>query len=139
MTSNQVLIIILRIIGTSSLFAVIFVVAPYAWMDTIHGWIGMGKLPKQPIVGYLARSTSAFYALLGGLLWVVSLDLPRYRGVLIYLGVGIVLFGAAIFVVDWTEGMPLLWKIWEGVFLMALGLVMTVLSTRIEGHGKVEI
>jgi hypothetical protein len=28
-----------------------------------------------PVVGSLARSTSAFYAMLGGLFWIISFDL----------------------------------------------------------------
>ena len=59
----------LRVLGTSSLTAVLFVFAPHSWMDGIHQWLGLGKLPESPVVGYLARSTSAFYAMLGGLFW----------------------------------------------------------------------
>jgi len=71
--SEQVLKLFLRLIGSAALLALIFVAAPHAWMDAIHAQMGMGQLPDAPVVGYLARSTSAFYALLGGLLWVVSL------------------------------------------------------------------
>ena len=58
----------LRVVGTVALLAVVAVVMPYSWMDAVHQRLGMGKLPPEPIVGYLARSTSAFYAMLGGLL-----------------------------------------------------------------------
>lgn|GEM_PF-6538567 len=62
----------LRIVGSASLLAVFFTMIPYSWMDSIHGWLVMGRLPSEPVVGYLARSTSAFYALMGGLLWILS-------------------------------------------------------------------
>ncbi len=73
----------------------------------------MGQLPDKPVVGYLARSTSALYAILGGLFWTVSFDLERHRLVLRYLGAAITLFGAALLVIDWSEGLPFLWKVWE--------------------------
>ena len=121
---ERALRLVLRIMGSSSLLALIFVAAPYSWMDRIHQALGLGRLPDEPIVGYLARSTSAFYALVGGLLWVVSFDLRRYRGIVTYLGVAIALFGVALFFVDLSEGLPFLWTVWEGPFVVAFGLTM---------------
>ena len=89
----------------------------------------MGKLPDQPIVSYLARSTSAFYAMLGGLLWVVSFDLIRHRVVLRYLGVAIVLFWLLLLTVDWFEGMPLFWRVGEGPVNIVLGVVILMLNS----------
>jgi len=132
MNSEQTLKLILRLLGSSSLFALIFVAAPYAWMDSIHSSLGMGRLPDDPVVGYLARSTSAFYALLGGLFWVVSFDLRRHRQVLIYLGAAITVFGAVLLVVDWSEGMPPSWTIWEGPFVIVFGLSVFFLSRGVE-------
>ncbi len=129
--SEQLLKLLLRFLGTTSLFALVFVVAPYSWLDSIHSSLGMGQLPNKPVVGYLARSTSAFYALLGGLFWIVSFDLERHRLVLRYLGAAITLFGAALLVIDWWEGLPFLWKVWEGPFLMAFGLAIFFLSRKI--------
>ena len=101
----------LRIIGTTALLAIVAVVMPYSWMNVTHKWLGMGELPSEPIVGYLARSTSAFYAILGGLFWLVSFDLHRHRLVLCYLGYVIIIFGAALFIIDLLEGMPLSWSL----------------------------
>ncbi len=131
MTSQQTLRLILRLMGSLSLLALIFVAAPYSWMDSIHSSLGMGQLPDKPVVGYLARSTSAFYALLGGLLWVVSFDLGRLRRVLVYLGAAITSLVDVLFVVDWAEGMPSFWTVWEGPFVVAFGLVMLLLSRRV--------
>ena len=93
--SEKILKLLLRFPGTTSLFALVFVVAPCSWLDSIHSFLGMGQLPDKPVVGYLARSTSALYAILGGLFWTVSFDLERHRLVLRYLGAAIILFGAA--------------------------------------------
>src|SRR3989304_2843215 len=121
----------LRIIGSVALLAIIAVVMPYSWMNVTHQWLGMGKLPAEPIVGYLARSTSAFYALLGGLFWLTSFDLRRHKSVLCYLGIVIVIFGAALFVIDLREGMPLYWSFTEGPINVVLGIIIFVQSYRI--------
>lgn len=131
MRSERTLKLILRLIGSSSLLALIFVAVPYSWMNSIHSDLGMGQLPDAPIVSYLARSLSAFYALLGGLLWVVSFDLQRHRRVLIYIGTATALFGAILLAVDWVEKMPLFWTAWEGPFIIVFGLAIVVLSRRI--------
>ena len=122
--------IILRLLGTAAGLAVFAVVMPRAWMDGIHQWLGLGKLPEAPIVGYLARSTSAFYALLGGLLWVISFDLRRHRAVLCYLGVAVMVFGLTIYVVDWLEGLPGFWTFWEGPIDFLYGLAILWLGSR---------
>jgi hypothetical protein len=122
--------LVLRIVGSAALLALVAVVIPYSWMNAIHQWLGMDRLPAEPIVGYLARSTSAFYALLGGLLWVVSFDLHRYRPVLIYIGSAIIFFGVTLFAIDLLEGMPLWWSLGEGPFNTAFGIVVLVLAYR---------
>jgi len=124
----------LRILGSVSLLAVVFVAAPYAWMDAIHRRLGMGKLPEEPVVGYLARSTSAFYAILGGLVWLASFDLRRYRPVLAYLGATTVVFGLALGIIDCVEGMPLFWKVAEGPLDVALGAAIVWLARRVEAQ-----
>lgn len=126
----------LRIIGTAALLAIVAVVIPYSWMNAIHKWLGMGQLPAEPIVGYLARSTSAFYALLGGLFWVVSFDLHRHKVVLCYLGVAIVIFGAALLVVDLLEGMPLYWSLMEGPINVVFGVFILLSAYRLNSESS---
>ena len=132
MTSEQTLKFLLRLMGSLSLLALIFVAAPYRWMDTIHSMLGMGQLPDAPVVGYLARSLSAFYALLGGLMLVISFDLNRHRRVLIYLAASITSLGGVLLAVDWVEGMPSFWTVWEGPLAIVFGLVMLFLSRAVE-------
>ena len=122
---------LLRVAGTIELFALIFIVAPESWMVSIHAWLGLGELPRDPIVGYLARSTSAFYAMLGGLLWVVSFDLTRHREVLIYLGWAQALFGVALLGIDTYEGLPMSWTLFEGPLVIPLGLATLWLARQL--------
>jgi hypothetical protein len=121
----------LRFFGTMSLLAIPFIFVPYSVMNDIHGQLGLGTLPDEPIVGYLARSLSAFYALVGALLWKISLDLRRYRSLSIDLSAAIILLGAALCFIDWWEGLPPAWRLWEGPFIVVMGAVMWSLSRKI--------
>jgi hypothetical protein len=127
---KQMLRWLLRVVGAAALLAIPCALMPYAWMDGVHRGLGMGPLPDAPIVGYLARSTSAFYGLLGGLLWAASSDLERFRPILRYLGAAMVVFGLFLIGVDWVEGMPLFWRVWEGPFNVAFGAAILWLARR---------
>lgn len=127
---------VLRVVGTASLLALVAVVMPYAWMDATHQWLGLGRLPDQPIVGYLARSLSAFYALLGGLLWMLSFDLPRHRPTLCFLGGAVIVFGAMLFGIDWVEGLPPYWRVGEGPWVMVIGAAILWPARRIKPRTK---
>jgi hypothetical protein len=126
--------LVLRAVGTVSLLALVAVVMPYAWMDATHQWLGLGRLPDQPIVGYLARSLSAFYALFGGLLWSLSFDLSRHRPTLCFLGIAIVGFGAMLVGIDWVEGLPFYWRAGEGPWVMIIGAAIAWPAFRIKSR-----
>jgi hypothetical protein len=121
----------LRIVGSVSLLAFFCMLMPHAWMNATHQWLGMGRLPDEPIVGYLAKSTCAFYALLGGLLWVLSFDLRRHRFVLCYLGATFIFFGLLLFCLDLLEGLPLFWRLCEGPIDATFGIIILYMSYRI--------
>lgn len=130
-TARTLIVVLLRLFGTSGLLAVIFVVAPNAWMRDIHAGLGLGPMADSPVVWYLARSTSAFYAGLGGLFWLLSFDPARHRDVLRYLGAAVCLFGLALFAIDYLEGLPLWWTFWEGPVVTAYGAALFMLSGRL--------
>jgi hypothetical protein len=130
--SERVLVLLLRSIGAVSLLALVAVFMPYTWMDATHRWLGMGRLPAEPVVGYLARSLSLFYAVQGGLLWVCSFDLRRHRIVLCYLGAVSIFFGTVLWGVDFVEGMPPFWKHVEGPLVIVMGGAILVLSARLK-------
>ncbi len=133
-TRHRILRFLLRVIGSAALLAIFAVVMPYTWMNAIHKALGMGTLPDDPIVGYLARSTSAFYAWLGVLFWLVSFDLRRYRPVVVCLGGVMLAMGLVLSVVDWVEGMPRFWSLQEGLENIAFGLAILWLARTDDGE-----
>ena len=128
---EKILVWLLRISGIILLTALVPVAMPFSWMQVIHRYLGMGELPAGPIMGYLTRSLSLFYAMHGALIIFVSLDIRRYLPVVKFLAVVAILFGVSMVVLDSAVGMPLYWILCEGPFVIPLGIVMLWLAGRI--------
>src|SRR5437763_16377771 len=98
---DKVLVILFRyLLCIGSLFALVAVLMPVSWMAATHRWLGLGEMPTGPVVEYLARSLSAFYALVGALCLVVAADLERYRPLVRFLGVAFALMSVVLLGVD---------------------------------------
>jgi hypothetical protein len=136
--SERILKVLMRVVGGAALLAMVPVLMPYSWMDAIHGRLGMGELPSAPVVGYLARSTSALYAIVGGLLWLVSFDLRRHANVTLYMGIVFVCMGVVLFGVDHVEGMPWFWTWQEGPINVAIGSSLLILRRGVPSDARGE-
>jgi len=134
MNRERLLRLFLRSVGSVAALAALCAIMPFPWMDAAHRALGMGTLPALPVVGYLARSTSAFCALFGGLLWVVSFDLHRYRSLLRCIGVAAVGLGLFLFAVDNIEGLPWFWRLTEGPINVTIGAIVLSLSRGLQGE-----
>src|SRR6516225_7818131 len=126
--SDKVLVLLLRIVGVGALFALLAVVMPVSWMAATHGWLGLGEMPTGPVVEYLARSLSAFYAIMGALCLVLATDLERYRPLVRFLGVAFALMSLALLGVDLAAGMPWWWTASEGPGGVVFGALLLVLA-----------
>lgn len=124
MTRDRFLSLFLRVVGTVAGSAALCAVMPLRAMEAAHRALGLGPLPEGPIVEYLARSTSAFYALLGALLWAASLDLARYRPLVRGVGVAFIALGALLLWTDVSAGLPLFWQIGEGPLNALFGAIL---------------
>lgn len=88
--------IVLRITGTFLLPALVAVVMPRSWIGWAHRQLGLGELAGGVLTEYLARSLSAFYAVVGGLLWLLSCDVRRYLPVIRYIAATWLALGMAV-------------------------------------------
>src|SRR6516165_6036273 len=125
---DRALVLLLRIVGVPALFALVAVVIPSSWMAATHRWLGLGEMPTGPVVEYLARSLSAFYAVMGALCLVLAADLERYRPLVRFLGVAFALMSVVLLGVDLAAGMPWWWSAFEGPPGIALGALLFVLA-----------
>lgn len=128
--TDKALIVLLRIFGVTALFALVAVVMPLSWMTATHRWLGLGEMPTAPIVGYLARSLSAFYAFFGALCLLLSANLERYRPLIRQLGVLIALMGVISLGIDMWEAMPWWWTAQEGPPEIVFGALISFLARR---------
>jgi hypothetical protein len=132
MMRTKLLRILLWLLGLSMLLAVAPVVMPFSWMVEIHRWLGLGEMPTEPIVEYLARSLSAFYAVFGAVFLFVALDLERYRPLVRFLGITFAVMGVVVTWVDLLAGLPWWWTAFEGPPGVGTGVVLWWLGNAVE-------
>ena len=125
---HRVLAAVLGGLGGLDLLALAAVVHPRGWMAAAHAWLGLGGMPPGPLVGYLARSAAALYALHGATVLFVSRDVARYWRLIRLLAVLALCHGAVMAAIDWAEGMPLWWRVVEGPGFAATGAVVLALQ-----------
>ena len=126
--SDKVLVLLLRFLGVGSLLALVPVFMPFSWMAATHRWLGLGEMPAAPVVEYLARSVSAFYAFTGALCLLVAADLERYRPLVRFLGAAFALMSVVLLGVDLAAGMPWWWSASEGPGGVVFGALLFVLA-----------
>jgi hypothetical protein len=137
--SDKVLVFLFRyLLGVGSLFALVPVVMPLSWMAVTHRWLGLGEMPAGPIVEYLARSLSAFYALVGALCLAMASNLDRYRPLMQFFGVCVALMGIVFTVVDLAAGMPWWWTAFEGPPALPFGALVYSLARPVQRGGGPE-
>ena len=79
----------MRTAGAVCALAIVPILMPTPWAQAAHAAIGLGELPREPIVVYLVRGMSAMCALYGGLLLLLAGDVHRYRRVITFQAVAI--------------------------------------------------
>ena len=120
------LVLLLRVTAVSMGLALVPAFMPLSWMAAVHEGLKIGPFPQGPIVEYLARSLSGFYAIHGGLMWLVSTDLRRYSPILTYLIWVMIAGGAALFVLDVVGGLPAFWIWGEGPVVVGTGALLLI-------------
>ena len=124
---KKLLILLLRACGLLDMLALLIALIPSSWIISMHGQLDMGRFPNEPIVLYLARSSSLMYAIHGLLLIFVSFNIDRYLP-LIRLLAGIALIhGLLLIIIDLSTAMPWWWTWGEGPLLLAWGMLTFIL------------
>jgi hypothetical protein len=135
--ADKAVVVLLRLVGVGALFALVAVFMPSSWMAATHRWLGLGEMPSGPVVEYLARSLSAFYAVFGALCLVVASDLERYRPLVRFLGVVFAGMSLVLLGVDVAAGMPWWWSASEGPGGVVFGAVLFVLAGSPKGSNSI--
>ena len=134
--SERLLVLILRLGAALLLLSLAPALMPFSWMQAIHRALGMGELIETPLNHYLTRSLSALYAVHGALLLYLSFDVRRYRSLIGFLGAANVVFGGFMIGLDLVAGMPPVWTLAEGPFILASGLLLLGLQRGVTAPGR---
>ena len=116
--------VLLRLAGAFEILAFIAVVMPRSWMEISHEWLGLGQMPHGPVLMFLIRQASYTYGMHGISLWVLAVDVKRFRPLIILNGIAYLLAGPVFAAIDYTTGMPLWWTIGDAAGCGALGVVL---------------
>lgn len=122
------LVFLLRLSGTFTSLAFLAMLLPVDWMDSIHRSMGLGALPRAPVVDYLARSVAALYGFHGALLLLISTDPVKYRTIVWFVAILNIVFGVMLVVIDLYAGLPMFWTLFEGPSLVVFGIVIAWLN-----------
>ena len=115
---------VLRLAGAFEILAFIAVVMPRSWMEISHEWLGLGQMPHGAVLMFLIRQASYTYGMHGISLWVLAIDVKRFRPLIILNGVAYLLAALVFSTIDYTAGMPVWWTIGDGVGCGFLGMAL---------------
>lgn len=124
MNKERIQKVLLRLAGAIEILAFIAVVMPRSWMEISHEWLGLGQMPHGPVLMFLIRQASYTYGMHGISLWVLALDVKRFRPLIILNGIAYLLAAPVFFAIDYTAGMPLWWTIGDVIGCGGLGAVL---------------
>jgi hypothetical protein len=134
--SANALVFLMRLMSGFMMVAIFAAFMPDAWLKTAVEAVEPGA-SVGPLVEYVARGWSAFYFMLGGLIWLFSSDLPRYFAAIRWLSWCYVLInGAFLVVLLWLYAGHEGWNWFFGAitFNVAMaflfGLVLLILSKK---------
>ena len=131
MKPERLLNLILQINGGVMATALIAVFLSHDQMGAIHEWLGLGNFPEGIIVDYLARSLSAFYAIMGILYLVLARDIRAHASVITFMAWASICFGVGSIVIGLQLGFPTWWTWGEGPFIILYGAAILWLQWKI--------
>lgn len=118
--------------GASCVMGLGFLAVPLSWMDAIHRLAGLGPMPQEPVVEYLARSACVLYPMLGGVMILSGIKLRQYRSLVLYQGAVWLAFGVIVGAIDSAAGLPPYWTWGEAAATVFMGAVMLLLGRKIQ-------
>ena len=124
---ESILRILVFLNGLILLCAAGAVFLPVATMAHYHELLGLEELPTEPIVIYLARSTSLLYAVHGAVTLYVACYWQQHHAMVRFLAGLHVVIGLCMIGIDLSASMPWYWTAFEGAPIAMFGVLLLVL------------
>jgi hypothetical protein len=112
---------LLRVAGAFEILAFIAVVMPRSWMEISHAWLGLGEMPRAPVLMFLIRQASYTYGVHGIFLWVLASNVERFRPLVILNAIAFLVAGPVFFLIDYTSDMPWWWTLADPLSCLSFG------------------
>jgi hypothetical protein len=128
--------VVLRLVGTVEMLAFGAVLMPREWMETIHGQMGLHEMPQGPVFDAVMREVSFSYGLHGIALWLIALDVQRYRPLVVLTAIGYLAAGPVFFAIDILHRMPWIWIAGNGGSCLLVGTVLLALLALESAAGR---
>ena len=133
--NNRTLITwLLRLTGSVEILAFFAVIMPRVWMEQSHQWLGMGEMPSGAVLMFMIRQASYTYGMHGISLWVLSIDIDRFRPLLLLNGISYLLAGPVFFWIDYSSGMPWFWTLSDSLGCAFVGAALLWLMRKHRGN-----
>ena len=130
MNSQRLLSWLLRLAGSVEILAFFAVVMPRSWMEVSHARLGLGEMPRGPIIMFMTRQASYTYGIHGVSLWVVASDVGRFRTLVLLNGIAYLLAAPVFFLIDFTSAMPWWWTVSDTLGCAFFGSALLWLNQR---------
>lgn len=129
---QRLLQLVLWLAGGTMVLAIVAVFMPRTWIVLAHDeWLDFGQFPEAPIVEYLARALSGFYAMVGGFFLLAAGKPRQYAVPLRYFVVMMMLLAVAMVPIGSLCGMPLWWTLGDAASMVSFGVAVIWLQHRI--------
>lgn len=97
-------------------------------MEVSHAWLGMGTMPRGPIIMFMIRQASYTYGMHGVSLWVLASDVTRFRTLVLLNSIAFLLAAPVFFLIDFISGMPWFWTIGDTLGAGFFGAALLLLT-----------
>ena len=124
---------VLRLTGATEILAFISVVMPRSWMEVSHSWLGLGEMPRGPLIMFMIRQASYAYGMHGVSLWLMATDVRRYQPLIVFNAISFLGAAVVFAVIDYTAGMPFWWTIVDAVGCASFGVAVLILNRSMRG------
>ena len=80
-------------------------------MEGAHAWLGLGQMPVSPLLMFMIGQASYTYGMHGISLWLLAMDVERFRLLIFFNGIAYLLAAPVFFLIDYTSGVPFWWTL----------------------------
>ena len=136
MLEERLLVWLLRLFGGITCCAMFAALLPTDWMAATHAWLGLGQMPRGPVVEYLTRSIALLYAVHGGFVVLAATDIRRFAPLITYIAIADGLMGVLLVAVDFYAGMPWYWTAVEGPSVALASVAILWLNRRVQAAAR---